>query len=237
MRPIADLHTHTVASGHGYSTIQEMARAASEKGIEILGITEHGPKIPGSCDWLYFKNLIVVPREMYGVKLLLGAEIDITDTAGTLDMTEEQMKALDIRIAGIHPQCWRGGSVEENTEAMIRVISNPLIDIISHPADGAAELLMEPIVLAAKEHGTHLEVNNHSLHPARHKTVARDNNLELLRLCKKHDVAVTLGSDAHISFMIADYENLYPLLAETEFPDELILNDKPELLLPKHRGK
>ena len=45
--PTLDLHTHTVASGHGYSTIQEMAAAAKEKGIRILGITEHGPSIEG----------------------------------------------------------------------------------------------------------------------------------------------------------------------------------------------
>ena len=46
---------------------------------------------------------------------------------------------------------------------------------------------------------------------------------EILRLCKKYEVPTILGSDAHISFQIADYERLYPLLAETDFPDELIM--------------
>jgi len=55
-----------------------------------------------------------------------------------------------------------------------------------------------------------------------------DNNLEILRLCKKYEVPTILGSDAHISFQIADYERLYPLLAETEFPDELVMNYWPE---------
>jgi TPR repeat protein len=32
MKPLLDVHTHTVASGHGYSTIQEMAQAAADKG-------------------------------------------------------------------------------------------------------------------------------------------------------------------------------------------------------------
>ncbi len=66
------------------------------------------------------------------------------------------------------------------------------------------------------------------LAPQRKKTVARDNNLELLRLCKKYDVPTILGSDAHISFQIADYERLYPLIEETAFPDELIMNYWPE---------
>ena len=102
--------------------------------------------------------------------------------------------------------------------------------IISHPGDGSAELDFEQLVLAAKEAHTLLEINNHSLAPQRHKTIARENNLELLRLCKKHDVPTILGSDAHVSFQIADYEHLYPLLKETNFPDELIMNYWPAQL-------
>ena len=45
----ADLHTHTIASGHAYNTIREMARAAADKGLKALGITEHAPKLPGTC--------------------------------------------------------------------------------------------------------------------------------------------------------------------------------------------
>lgn len=111
---------------------------------------------------------------------------------------------------------------------MIRIIQNPKIHIISHPGDGSADLDFEPLVLAAKESHTLLEINNHSLAPQRKKTVARDNNLEILRLCKKYEVPTILGSDAHISFQIADYSRIMPLLAETEFPDELIMNYWPE---------
>ena len=114
---------------------------------------------------------------------------------------------------------------------MIRVIKNPKIHIISHPGDGSAEMDFEQLVLAAKEAHTLLEVNNHSLAPQRKKTVARDNNLEILRLCKKYEVPTILGSDAHISFQIADYERLYPLLKETDFPDELIMNYWPDKFL------
>ena len=228
MKPLLDVHTHTVASGHGYSTIQEMAQAAADKGLQVLGITEHGPGIPGTCSLLYFKNMFVVPRRMYGIRLLMGCEVNILDTRGSLDLNEEYLDRLDIGIAGIHMVCWQGGSREENTRGMINVIRNPRIHIISHPGDGTAELDFEPLVLAAKESHTLLEVNNHSMAPQRHKTVARDNNLEILRLCKKHAVPTILGSDAHISFQIADYERLRPLLAETEFPDELIMNYWPE---------
>ncbi|MBO4550477.1 MAG: phosphatase, partial [Bacteroidaceae bacterium] len=100
----------------------------------------------------------------------------------------------------------------------------PWTQIISHPGDGTAELLFEPIVLAAKETKTLLEINNSSLNPNRKKDSALVNNLEILRLCKRYEVPIILGSDAHISFDIADYDFIWPLLAETEFPDELIVN-------------
>lgn len=228
MKTLLDLHTHTIASGHAYSTIQEMARAAAEKGLQVLGITEHAPALPGTCDAIYFRNLHIVPREMYGVRLLLGAELNILDTTGRLDLDEKHYKCCDIRIAGIHVLCWQGGTREENTEAMLAAIHNPWTHIISHPGDGTADLSFEPIVRAAHDTQTLLEINSSSLIPARNKAAARPNNLEILRLCRRYDIPVILGSDAHISFSIADYRYALPLLAETNFPDELIMNYWPE---------
>ena len=224
-----DMHTHTLASGHAYSTLQEMARAGAEKGLKLLGITEHTPGIPGTCDSIYFRNLHVVPRQMYGVDLMLGAEINILDAKGNMDADEALMKRLDIRIAGIHLLCYEHGTKEENTFGMIQAIRHPYIQIISHPGDGTAELDFEPIVLASKECGTLLEINNSSLKPARGKQDARTNNLEILRLCKQYEVPVILGSDAHISFDIANYQYVYDLLQETEFPEPLIVNQSVEM--------
>ena len=85
-KSVLDLHTHTVASGHAYCSLREMARAASDKGLELLGITEHAPMMPGTCHEFYFNNLKVVPRELYGIQLLLGSEVNILDAKGTVDL-------------------------------------------------------------------------------------------------------------------------------------------------------
>lgn len=231
MTPLLDVHTHTVASGHAYSTIQEMAQRAAEMGLEILGITEHATGLPGAPLDIYFKNLHVVPRRMYGVRLLMGVELNILDTHGTLDYGVDILEHLDIVIAGIHSLCWCGGTKDENTEGMISAIRNPSVHIISHPGDGTADLHFEPIVLAAKETHTLLELNNSSLNPCRGKRLAHANNVEILQLCKRYEVPIILGSDAHISFSIADYSYAYPLLAETDFPERLIVNDKPDRFL------
>lgn len=229
MNCLLDLHTHTLASGHAYNTIMEMARAAQEKGVEYLGICEHGPNIPGTCDPIYFRNMLVIPRDLYGVKLLLGAELNILDTKGTLDLDEWYYeKCLDIRIAGIHRLCWQGGTPEENTEGMITAIRNKWVNIISHPGDGTAELLFEPIVEAAKESHTLLEINNASFKPARGLDASHDNYCEILRLCKAMNVPVILGSDAHFCTDIANYCHVLPLLRETDFPESLVMNDKPD---------
>lgn len=223
-----DVHTHTTASGHAFSSLQEMAQAAASKGLKVLGITEHAPGIPGTCNPIYFRNLHVVPRQMYGIELLLGAELNILDTFGTLDLDENYYRILDLRIAGIHSLCYKPGTKEENTRGMIAAISNPWTHIISHPGDGTANLEFLPIVLAAKEHHTLLEINNSSLKPCRGKQEAYANNREILRLCKQYEVPVILGSDAHISFDIANYEFLPPLLQETDFPEQLIMNSSVE---------
>ena len=228
MKTLLDVHTHTIASGHAFSTLQEMTLAAKEKGLEILGITEHGPNIPGTCDPIYFRNLHVVPRNLYGIKLMLGAELNILNTQGDIDLNENYWRLMDIRIAGIHSLCWKGGCKEENTQGVINAMRNPYIQIISHPGDGTAELDFEQLMKVSKETHTLLEINNHSLAPQRNKAAARDNNLQLLRLCKKYEVPTILGSDAHISFQIADYDRLVPLLSETQFPDELIMNFWPD---------
>ena len=228
MKVLLDVHTHTIMSGHAYSTIQEMVDMASQKGLSILGITEHAPGIPGTCDPIYFRNMHVVPRKMKGLNLLLGAELNILDTEGHLDLDERYYRMMDIRIAGIHNQCWAPGTCDDNTAGMVAAIRNPWTHIISHPGDGTADLNFEPIVLASKECHTLLEINNSSLNPSREKPLAKVNNREILQLCKKYEVPVILGSDAHISYSIADYEFIWPLLAETEFPARLIMNDKPE---------
>lgn len=228
MKPLIDLHTHTIVSGHAYSTMHEMAAEASARGLQILGITEHGPQIPGTCDPIYFRNLHVVPRVQCGVRLLLGVELNILDTTGRLDLDERHMQCCDLRIAGIHRLCWQGGSRTANTDGVLAAIHNPWTHIISHPADGTAELHFEPLVRAAAETHTLLEVNSCSLMPARHMTGARENNLELLRISRRLGVPIILASDAHITYSIADYSNVLPLLAETDFPDELILNWQPE---------
>ena len=71
MRDVLDLHTHTIASGHAYNTMMEMIHEAQNKGLDVYGITEHAPRMKGTCTDFYFHNLKVVPRKHGDLELLL----------------------------------------------------------------------------------------------------------------------------------------------------------------------
>ena len=58
MNYLLDSHTHTLASGHAYGTIREMAQGAAEKGLKLLGITEHSPSMQGTVEDIYYCNCI-----------------------------------------------------------------------------------------------------------------------------------------------------------------------------------
>lgn len=223
-----DVHTHTIVSGHAYSTITEMVAAARHKGLKMLGITEHGPAMPGSCHEMYFYNTYVVPKVQDGLEVLMGAEVNLLDTEGHLDLSPSTISKLDLCIVGIHVPTYVRGTKAENTEALIKVISRSDVHIISHPGDGTVILDFEPLVRAAAEHHTLLEINNSSARPERNKPQAISNMLELLRLHKEYDLPVILGSDAHVHFDVARFNEVITLLEEADFPPELVINTSVE---------
>lgn len=224
MKYLLDVHTHTLASGHAYSTIREMARMASERGLVLLGITEHSMDMPGTCSEFYFQNLRMLDREMYGVKLLFGAELNIIDFEGGVDMSERTLRCLDLGIASMHPPCLTPGTLKEHTRSYLKVMENPYVDIIGHPDDGRYPVDMEALVRGARETGTLLEVNNNSLDPRCFRANTRENDIKMLDLCMKHQVPVVINSDAHADTLVGRHDFAQELIQELEFPEELIVN-------------
>lgn len=229
---VLDLHTHTVASGHAYCTIHEMAAAAAGKGLEILGITEHAPAMPGTCHNFYFHNLKVVSRELHGIRLLLGTELNILDSDGQVDLGEKELRNMDVVVASLHLPCMKPGSRAENTEAYLNVMKNPYVNIIGHPDDGRYEIDYPALVQGAREYGKVLELNNHSLEPSCFRQGAKENDTEMLKLCMKYQVPVVMSSDAHFDSAINEFESARSLLEELDFPEELVLNRSAEALKP-----
>lgn len=233
MRFIADTHSHTLASGHAYSTIKEMAAAAKRRGLEAIALTEHAPELPGTCGLFYFQNLDVIPREEHGVRLLMGAEVNIMDPDGTIDLPENTCMDLDIVVASIHSPCYGTDHTPgENIRAYVETMKKPYINVIGHPDDGRFPFDYEILVKTAKETGTLLEVNNSSMRPASGRVNTRENILTMLDLCKQYEVPVTTGSDAHVDVDAGNFAYVSEILEYCAFPEELVVSTDMEKLKP-----
>ncbi|MDD3394484.1 MAG: phosphatase [Clostridia bacterium] len=227
MKILADTHTHSMASGHAYSTIQENVRAAAEKGLELIALTDHAPAMQNTTSHAFFANLHVIPDELFGVRILKGIELNIMDFEGAVDMDQQTLSRLQLSIASLHIPCITPGTKEENTRACVCAMENPFVDILGHPGDPRYPLDYEEIFKAAKRTGTLLEVNNASLVPGGFRAGSDENIERILRMAMKEDVPVVVGSDAHFYTGIGDIFYVERLMEKIGFPAELVLNTDP----------
>ncbi len=243
MLPI-DLHTHTVASGHGtVNTIADLAKTAYAKGMLLLGVSDHGPATPGSCQESYFRSLKSAPKNRAGIRILYGAEANILDEHGHLDISEPVLSSLDFCIASIHPQTFRSPAyhrfsfwdrrqVTENTEvakryntqAYIHAMERPYVNIIGHPDDPHYPIDCEQFVEAAAKNHIIIEVNEASLIPGSYRGDTSENMKAILQLCREKNLPILVSSDSHGAAGVGEAPYAESLLQKTDYPRELIIN-------------
>lgn len=220
---VADLHMHTLMSGHAFGTIREMAMGAAERNLQLIGITEHGPGLPGACDPIYYLNFRAAPRKLYNVEILYGCEVNIC-TGGTLSLGRHYLDALDYAIAGIHGFCYENEGAAKNTDSIIKCMADPKVRFISHPDDSRYPIDYPALVQGAKEYGVALEVNNSSLSPISFRPGCLENYRRMLPLCMEYGVPVIVDSDAHDPGAVGDFSLAINVLEEVGFDQDLILN-------------
>lgn len=229
-----DLHTHTIASGHGTAdTIADMARAASCKGLSLLGISDHGPASAGSAGLSYFRSLALAPKQRQGIHVCYGAEANILNSNGDLDIPDEILRALDYCIVSMHRPVYTSGSVQENTLAYQRAMEHPNVKIIGHCDDSRFPVDFTALVHSALDCGILPELNNVSLLPDSYRGDCRSASMNLLRECRRLSCPVLLSSDSHGRGQIGDVAEAWKLVRKTDFPIELVINaslSSPEAL-------
>ncbi len=222
-----DLHVHTIASGHAYSTINEIVQEANKKGIEAIAIAEHGPNMPDSPHPFYFGNIYSIPREINGVKVFKGVEANIIDKEGNLDLGKEYLDNLEFVAAGLHPYTgYEGEKIEENTEAVTNAIKSSEIDMIVHPCDSRFPVNVRELVQAASENNVILELNNRSFIPTvdgNYRGI-RENAIEMAELAQNKGVWVGLNSDTHHSSEVGELKNGLKVAKEAGLDKEDIIN-------------
>ena len=105
MQMIADLHTHTLCATHAFQTLNEMAAAAKDCGYKALAITDHAPAMPDAPHHWHFENPTALPRTIDGMVMLYGAESNVVDAKGHLDLPPRILEYQDWVVASIHSPC------------------------------------------------------------------------------------------------------------------------------------
>ena len=227
MQDLLDVHMHTLASGHAYSTVREMIDAAKSRGLSLVGISEHGPAMQGSCPEIYFCNFKVIRyhAQEFGIDVRMGAELNIMDYNGSVDLSAQRQKDLDYAIASLHNHiCIEAGTREENTRALLGAMQNPRVNIIGHPDNPEFPVDFDAVAKAARETHTLLELNNSSYRPNGSRKGSYENGKHLLAACKKYGTEIIFGSDAHFYLDVGAHEYSEKLARECDFPKELIAN-------------
>lgn len=222
MQILVDTHTHTNVSTHAYSTLEENVRHAKKVGLEAIAVTNHGPKLCDSPHLWHFINLPrTVPRDIDGVKIIYGAEANILDLQGTLDIDSSTLSMLDVVIASMHHETFIPQDKQAHTKAYLNVLKNPYVDIIGHSGGPEYEYNIDVVLSLAKKEGKMIEINNNS-HLIRHNNI--ENCLAIAKRCMELGVYVVVNSDAHFSGQVGEVDCAVKMLKEINFPEELIAN-------------
>lgn len=217
-----ETHSHTIVSTHAYSTLLENIHAARAAGMQGLCMTNHAPALPDAPTEAHFSCLKFLPREIEGIRFFKGAEANLMDYGGGLDLNNSILAMLDWVIASIHTPCLKPASLEEITQTYCCALDNPFVHCLGHIGQERYRCDYETVVKYAKDKGKVIELNNHSLEGIR--PGARELCTQVARLCKTYGCYVAVSSDAHYAGCIGNYTLVLEMLRELDFPQELIIN-------------
>ena len=192
-----DLHTHTSATD-GRSTLEEMARAAQQRGYEYLAISDHtaAARVAKGLDaGKMRRHLAAIEKlngKLRGLRLLKAAEVDILED-GRLDLPDELLAELDVAVGAIHSHF--DLPRRKQMDRIRRAMDHPRFHILAHPTGrliarrDPIDVDVEALIAAAAERGCFLEIN------------AQPERMDLTdihsRGAAQSGVKLAIGSDAH----------------------------------------
>ena len=227
---VADMHTHTLASTHAYSTLTEMVDAARDKGLYAIAVTDHARKMPGAPREWYFGSLYQIPLMFHGVKCVMGIEANVIDFNGTLDIEYEDYKNIDWVVASIHeiPGIHLDNpTVGKTTDLWMKVAQNPLVNVIAHSGSPLFEYDYETVIPEFGRRHKLVEINSHTFDV---RAANAPYCKKIAQACIKHGVPIIVNSDAHFQTEVGNLRKALDLLESINFPEELIVNSSVDRL-------
>lgn len=225
-----DLHVHSNANVHAFSTIKENAEYAASIGMKVIAITNHGPALEDTPHWWHILNIKVVPDYVDGVRILKGVEANIIGENGELDINQKIFEKMEIILAGFHGNHLyrKNKDVEKNTRAVINLIKTQKADVLVHLGNPEFPIDYEKVVKTAAEHKVAVELNNSSLSGIRlgsEKTCR-----EVAKYAKQYGCYICINTDSHFCAQIGNTPLAREIAEEINYPEELILNSSEDVL-------
>jgi len=226
-----DLHTHSIASGHALNTVYEMVAGAKEKGMSLIGIVEHGPSMEGAPHEGYFWVSDQLD-ELYGVRVLLGIEANILNERGEIDLNGELLAKQRVVIAGLHARTpYKTNNLESNTQALVNVMQNPLVQIISHPYRTDFPVDIGRVFHEAYKTQTLLELNNQVFTQQFSHEVFLETYKKLVGLSKRYGHPLIAGSDAYVAKKVGEDSSIVAAYGQIGLTPDMLINNHPEELI------
>lgn len=228
MYPV-DLHMHTVASTHAYSTLRDYVLQAQTCGVKLLAITDHGPDMADAPHYWHFVNMKIWPRVIDGIGVLRGIEANIKNLQGEIDCSGPMLGSIDIIVAGFHEPVFPPQDEATHTEAMIAAMAGGLVHIISHPGNPNYPIDIRAVAEAAAKYDVALELNNSSFTTSRKGS--EPNCRKVAEAVRDAGGRIALGSDSHTAFTLGQFDHCLRIMQEVDFPQDRVLNVTSRRLL------
>lgn len=237
-----DTHVHTVHSTHAFSTLKEDIYMAEMSNLDGIVITDHfGPYFSeGNLFQSYagITNIRNVSKDISNMKVFSGVEIDIVDKYGHLAYFDtyfnfnKNRTVLDLLtskcevvIASYHFFDDWNLSSDQCTNMLVNVLENSRVHILGHCDRIPYKFNLDEVIKTAQKSNKAIELNCGSI----------DKNLNtkdfikvLLKKCKKENVYISIGSDAHYCSQVGNFGKIKKILLDEDFPEELIINKSLE---------
>ena len=219
-----DFHLHSDWSPDGRQTLSELIVGARRLGWDYVAITDHGQGLRfGGLDEAEITRQDEVLAELQesneNMLILRGAELNI-DRDGGLDYDDSVLERLDFRLAALHSHF--DLPEPEQTERLLRVVTNPLVHAIAHPT-GRRIGLRPPVALdlravyeAAVAHNTALEINGH--------LDRLDLSADNARIAAEAGVLFLANSDAHRTTELSNVYDAVRVLQKARVDPAQVVN-------------
>lgn len=231
MNIIADLHTHTIKSITGTSTLKELTGAASQEKLKCIAVTDYGPKTNMSKKDL-FKYISYLPEKLNNIQVIKGIEADVMELhSGKLDISDAESDEFDWITGAYHEISEYDKQILNNTiltNLYLNMANNPILNTISHMEREECGFDTEKVLSVMKQNGKVVEIS--AAHFDRKPDYIKKRLISLIKVCKEDNIPICIVSNAHSYSDIGKFEDIKKYFESISFPEELIINSDKELL-------